>query len=391
MIRICVVTSNRADYGLLYNLIQQLDAHEQFALQIIATGGHFTAQQGETWKAIVDSGFRIDRKVKVLRDQDSGEAVGIESGKILSGMAAAYTSLDPDLVVVLGDRYEILSAVIAAVLQNIPVAHLHGGELTEGAFDDGIRHAITKLAKFHFVAAEEYRTRVIQMGEMPDSVFNVGAFGLDVINNITLINESQLRRELEIPSDGRYAIVTWHPETLSLNQTMKNFQQLLDALKRHRKLFIIFTRPNNDPGGMEINNILDKFAVKNPRHCKIFDSLGMVRFISALKYAYCMIGNSSSGIIEAPAMAIPTINIGDRQQGRLRASSIIDCPADANAISNVIESLSDQLAVADLSGNNPYGNGGAAESTIQALEKILLQRALPLKKEFYDLPVSIAQ
>lgn len=369
MKKVCVVTSNRADFGLLRWLMEDLRDCPEFELQVLATGGHFSAQQGNTWHQIEEVGFHIDAKIDELEEGDTGQDAGIEMGKILSACARELYSLNPDLLIVLGDRYEILAVVSAAVLQNIPVAHIHGGEVTEGAFDDSIRHAITKLSNIHFTAAEEYRDRVIQMGEDPAKVFNVGAIGLDAIERLVLLNEEELRRILGLRSDLPYLLVTWHPETLSIERTIHHFRELLVALESMEQYLCVFTRANNDPMGQTINKELDKYLLRS-NNWYVFGSLGSKKYLSAMKFAEVVVGNSSSGIIEAPAMGVPTVNVGDRQKGRLRAASILDVQPTTEELRVAITSSSARKGNKGNKGKLPYGMSGAGDKILAVINAL---------------------
>jgi UDP-hydrolysing UDP-N-acetyl-D-glucosamine 2-epimerase len=365
--KVCVVTSNRADFGLLRWLMEDIRDRSESTLQVLATGGHFSEQQGFTWRQIEAAGFAIDARIDELEPGDTGVDAGVEMGRILSASAAELARLNPDLLVVLGDRYEILAVVSAAVLQNIKVAHIHGGEVTEGAFDDSIRHAITKLSDIHFTAADEYRERVIQMGERADRVFNVGAVGLDAIDRLKLLSEEELRKDLCIDPQKPYFLITWHPETMAVEATVDNFKELLKALENTGNYLCLFTRANNDPKGRAINDKLDKYLPRN-KAWRVFDSLGSRKYLSAMKFARAVVGNSSSGIIEAPALGVPTVNIGDRQKGRLRAASVIDIGPNCSDISIAINVAN---ANCGKNGKLPYGISGASLKILSTLNILL--------------------
>ncbi|MBT5559957.1 MAG: UDP-N-acetylglucosamine 2-epimerase (hydrolyzing) [Proteobacteria bacterium] len=367
MKKICVATSNRADFGLLRWLMEDLKVCNAFELQVLATGGHFSEQQGYTWRQIEEAGFEINSKIDELESGDIGADAGVEMGRILGASAIELAQLNSDLLIVLGDRYEILAVVSAAVLQNITVAHIHGGEVTEGAFDDSIRHAITKLSDIHFTAADEYRKRVIQMGENPDRVYNVGAIGLDAIDRLKLLSEEELRNDLSIDRRMPYFLVTWHPETMSIASTVDNFQEVLRALESVEEHMCLFTRANNDPMGQAINDELNKYLSRN-KTWRVFDTLGSKKYLSAMKFAKAVVGNSSSGIIEAPAMGVPTINIGDRQKGRLRAASIIDVKPNGPEILTAINAAKVKFRK---NRKIPYGISGASLKILSFI-KILL-------------------
>ena len=367
MKKVCVITSNRADFGLLRWLMEDLRDCPEFELQVLATGGHFSEQQGFTWRHIEDVGLKIDARIDELELGDTGKDAGVEMGRILVASARELERLNPHLLVVLGDRYEMLAVVSAAILQNIPIAHIHGGEVTEGAIDDTIRNAITKLSDIHFTAADEYRERVIQMGEDSAKVFDVGAVGLDAIDRLELLSEKELRSDLSIDPQLPYFLVTWHPETMSINTTVDNFQKLLRVLEGVEDHLCLFTRANNDPKGQAINDELDKYLLRN-KNWRAFGSLGSRKYLSAMKFAQAVVGNSSSGIIEAPALGVPTVNIGDRQKGRLRAASVIDVEPNCSDISTAIVNTRTHLR------NNrklPYGISGASLKILSSL-KILL-------------------
>lgn len=336
MKKICVVSSNRADFDLLHCLLSKLKHHSAFRLQIMVVGGHFSAQQNYSWKKFGENGFKIDYKIEIFRDCDSGEAVGREMGEILSGAASGLAILNPDLLVVLGDRFEILAVAAAATVQNILIAHLHGGELSLGAIDDSFRHAVSKLSHLHFVANEDYRQRVIQLGEPPGKVFNVGGFENDSLSTTILLEKGALYKFLGIPPNKIFIIVTWHPETHSRTRTLTHFQIILSVLDEFEDLYIVFTRPNNDPGNNLVNTAIDEYITLHTNQSCVFDSLGSVRYLSALKYAAAVLGNSSSGLSEAPILNTWTINIGDRQAGRVRYASIVDCKVDPAPIKDAI-------------------------------------------------------
>ena len=381
--RIAVVTGSRADYGLLRGLLTRLKAADDIALSVIACGMHLVPRFGETWRIIEADGFPLAAKIDLKLDDDRAETVARGTGIGVAGFAEALPRLAPDLLVVLGDRYEILAAAVAATLLNIPIAHIHGGEITSGAFDDAIRHAITKMACLHFVAAEPYRQRVIQMGEPPEFVFHVGAPGLDLASTAPRPSRAELFAQLDITGPERFLLVTLHPTTAQPEADAANAAALLGALAEVKDRSFIFTGVNADPGYRAIDDAIRAFVAARPDRAHLFTSLGSERYWAALRLADAVVGNSSSGIVEAPAAGVPTINIGDRQLGRLRAASIIDCPADSAAILASLESILAGRFCPDPSLPPPYGLGGASDRIAGTLRKIDIRRAFP--KHFHDL------
>lgn len=382
MRKICVVTGTRAEYGLLYWLMREIQADADLHLQLIATGMHLSPEFGLTHKRIEADGFSIDEKVEMLLSSDTPVGVAKSIGLGVIGFADALERLKPDVLVVLGDRYEILSAAQAALVARIPVAHIHGGETTEGAIDESIRHAITKMANLHFVAAEPYRKRVIQMGEQPDTVFNVGSPGLDNIARLQLLSRDRLEQELGCSLGELSFLVTYHPATLGATSPRHAMQELLQALDRFPRAQIIFTKPNSDTGGRVIGQMIDEYAQGNKGRVAVFMSMGQLRYLSALQYVDAVIGNSSSGIIEAPALKIPTVNIGERQTGRLKARSIVDCNETTEAIVAAINmALSPAFKDEARRGVSLYGVG---KSSI-LIKDCLKQANLKVIKRFNDL------
>ncbi|WP_341894449.1 UDP-N-acetylglucosamine 2-epimerase [Ferrovibrio terrae] len=382
--RICVITGTRAEYGLLSGLLQRMQADSAIELQILATAAHLNSDLGLTYREIEADGFRI---TKVPMPIDGGETLATAQavGSGLAALAETLHALHPDIVVVLGDRIELLAAASACLVLGIPLAHIHGGELTEGVIDDAIRHAITKMAHLHFPATEVYRNRILQMGEAPDRVFAVGALGIDNINQVDLIPPETLGKDLDFRLQSPMLIVTYHPETLDAESPLTGCQALLSALDTMPEARIVFTKANADPGGQAINRLIANWTERNVGRAKVFASLGMRRYLSLLHTADAVVGNSSSGIIEAPAMGIPTVNIGERQAGRLRAASILDCPADSDAIAASIHvALSASFREKARQCEPPYGRGGAAER----IHQILMTQPLAglLRKSFVDLP-----
>ena len=385
--RIAVVTGSRADYGHLRGVLTQLKAADDVDLSVIACGMHLVPKFGETWRAIEADGFPIAARIDFQLDDDRAQTVARGTGIGLAGFADALPKLAPDVLVVLGDRFEILSAAVAATLLNIPIAHIHGGEVTAGAFDDAIRHAITKMACLHFVAAEPYRRRVIQMGENPDFVFNVGAPGLDLASGAPVVGRTELLAQLGLGGPERFLLITLHPTTARPQDDAANVTALLGALSEISDRSFVFTGVNADPGYRAIDEAIRDFVAARPQQAKLFASLGSERYWAALRLADAVVGNSSSGIVEAPAAGVPSINIGDRQLGRLRATSIIDCPADPAAILAALRAILDGRFRVDPTVLPPYGRGGASEKLVGTLRKIDLRAAFP--KHFHDLAMEI--
>lgn len=368
--RIAVFTGTRAEYGLLYWLMKDIQTSSYLELQVIVSGMHLSPEFGETWKQIVQDGFSIDAKVEMLLSSDTPVGVVKSMGLGTLGFADALDRLGPDVLVVLGDRFEALAIVQAALIMRIPVAHLHGGEITEGAYDDAIRHAISKMANLHFVAAEPYRHRVIQMGESPERVFNVGAVGLDHLHRSPKMYLEALAVSLGFALRLPYLLVTYHPVTLLEENPEQSFIALLDALDKFPEHQIILTYPNADNGGRAIIPMLEAYAQRQPERVLAIPSLGFRRYLSAVSMAAAVVGNSSSGIIEVPAFGIPTVNIGVRQKGRLAADSVLHCEPSATAIEYALrQALSPEFAAASKNTANPYGQGNAAEAIVHVLER----------------------
>lgn len=383
--KVCVITGTRADYGLLYWLIKALQTDSAVELQLIVTGMHLSPEFGLTWRQIAADGFSIDRKIEMLMSSDTGAGVAKAMGVGLIGFADAYESLAPDIVVILGDRFEMLAAASAAAVARLPIAHIHGGESTEGAVDEGMRHAITKFSHLHFTAADAYRRRVIQLGESPDRVFNVGAPGIDNIRRLSLMDRNALTESLGIRWRERNLLITFHPATLEEAAPTAQMQSLLDVLDDWPELGLIFTMPNADAGGRAlIRQIEDYVAVCSDR-ARCFTSLGQLRYLSVMAQVNGVVGNSSSGLIEAPSMKVGTVNIGDRQRGRERAASVIDCGPTRQAINQALARLFSpdfQRMLADVA--NPYGDGGASDSMARILRDHPLNGLI--RKSFHDLP-----
>ncbi|KJS72971.1 MULTISPECIES: UDP-N-acetylglucosamine 2-epimerase [Stutzerimonas] len=380
--KVAVFTGTRAEYGLLYWLMKDIQASTALELQVIVSGMHLSPEFGETWKVVESDGFIIDAKVEMLLSSDSDVGVVKSMGLGILGFADALDRLRPDVLVVLGDRFEALAVVQAALVMKIPVAHLHGGEITEGAYDDAIRHAITKMSYLHFVAAQAYRQRVIQLGEAPQRVFNVGAVGLDHLLRSERMTRAELSQSLAFDLNSPFLLVTYHPVTLAEEDPLRSFEALLSALDRFPEHKVIITYPNADNGGRAIIPLLEAYAQKSPERIKAIPSLGFKRYLSAVALADAVIGNSSSGIIEVPAFAVPTVNIGARQDGRLAAESVLHCAARAEDIEQTLRTaLSSEFAEVCRSAVNPYGAGNASQSIVAVLEGCDLNH----HKSFHDI------
>ena len=383
--KICVVTGSRAEYGLLKWVMEGVRASGVLELQLVVTGAHLSPEFGLTYREIERDGFRIDRKIEMLLSSDTAQGVTKSMGLGLIGFGEVLQDLQPDLLLVLGDRYEILAAASAALVARVPVAHLHGGEKTEGAFDDAIRHAITKMSHLHFVAAEEYRRRVIQLGEHPERVLLVGGLGVDGIRRARLLDQETLAAAIDFRFGTRNLLVTYHPETLAEASSSQQMTALLAALETRPDIRIIFTLPNADTDGRAITRLIEAYVARHP-DCKAFKSLGQQNYLSCLQFVDGVVGNSSSGLLEAPSFRKGTINIGNRQGGRLRAASVIDCAPVAAAITQALDRLYSPEFQSSLSGvRNPYGDGGASEKIVAELESVRLDGLL--RKSFVDLPI----
>jgi GDP/UDP-N,N'-diacetylbacillosamine 2-epimerase (hydrolysing) len=384
MRKICVITGTRADYGLLRCLMQAINDSSHLELEIIATGTQLSPEFGLTFREIEADGFYISRKLEILLSSDTPAGIAKSMGLALSGIADVLADSRPDLMLVLGDRFEIFSAVAAALVARVPVAHLHGGEVTEGVIDESMRHSITKMSHLHFVATEEYRRRVIQLGESPERVFCVGGMGVDAISKMTLLSREVLQNELNFEFGDRCLMVTFHPVTLEHASAESQMVELLRALEATNDASFIFTMPNADTEGRVIFSMINEFVRKHPGRAKTFTSLGQLKYLSCLQFVKAVVGNSSSGLLEVPSFGKPTVNIGDRQRGRTIATSVINCEPNRDAICAAIQkALSSEFQNALASVVNPYGTGGASERIVSILEKTSYSSLL--KKRFYNL------
>ena len=380
--KVCVVTGSRAEYGLLRWPMEAIRACSDLDLQLIATGSHLSPEFGLTYREIEADGFHIDRKLEVLLSSDGATGVAKSTGVALIAFADSLQQLQPDILLVLGDRFEIFAAVAAALFARIPVAHLHGGEVTEGSFDDPMRHCITKMSHLHFVAAEEYRQRVIQLGEHPERVFVVGGLGADGIRKVQLLERAALEASLGIRFAARNLLVTFHPATLDEERSVQQMGELLAALDGFADVQLIFTMPNADNEGRALSAMVRQY-VAGRVNAYAFTSLGQLRYLSCLRCIDGVVGNSSSGLTEAPTFRVGTVNVGDRQNGRLKAASVIDCLPERAAIGAALTELfSPEFRAKAAAARNPYGEGGASEKIISVLRSHRLEGIV--KKVFFQ-------
>jgi len=379
--KICVITGTRAEYGLLYWLLKEIQNNSDLELQLIVTGMHLSSEFGLTYKEI-EKEFKISKKIEILLSSDTPISISKSIGLAQISYAEAFDELKPDTLVVLGDRYEILPAATAALISRIPICHLYGGELTEGVIDDAIRHAITKMSHLHFTSTEIYKKRVIQLGENPEHVFNVGGIGIDNIKKLQLLSKEEFEYSINFKLSKKNLLVTFHPVTLEENSSKKQFEELLISLSKLKETNIIFTKANSDTDGRIINQMIDEYVSQN-KNTIVFTSLGQLRYLSALQFVDAVVGNSSSGIMEVPSFKIPTINIGDRQKGRIKAESIIDCMPNNLAITLALEKIySSDFKNKLININNPFGEGGASKRIIKLIKE--KYRKDLLNKQFYD-------
>lgn len=385
MRKICVITGTRAEYGLLSRLMKMIQDDNSTHLQIIATNMHLSPKFGNTYQEIEKDGFTIDYKVPIIDDNDKDDAVTTvkSMSKALAGFADAYNELKPDLVVVLGDRYEILAAAEAAMIMRIPIAHIHGGEITEGAYDDAIRHSITKMSHLHFASTEAYRKRIIQLGEQPDHVFYTGALGVENIKRLHLMNKAEIEKEIGFEIDCNTILVTYHPVTLGNRTAKDDIDDFISALEERKDLRIIFTMPNSDTGSQFIVEAVNGFVERNHGRAKAFKSLGVVRYLSVMKFCCAVVGNSSSGLLEVPSFGIPTLNIGNRQQGRIAADSVYNCDTDKFSILQGLDTImSPSFKQKAAATDNPYDKEGTAQHIFEVIKNYPLHNIT--QKHFYD-------
>lgn len=386
--RIAVLTATRAEYGLLRPVMLRIMEEEVLELQVLVTGMHLSEEFGNTYQEIEKDGFHIHVRIPILEEVDSASGISGVMARALAGFGSYFedTRSKTDLLIVLGDRYETMAVVLAASNAQIPVAHIHGGETTEGAIDEAIRHAITKFSYLHFASTDVYAKRIVQLGEDPARVFSVGALGVENIRKVQLMSKEELEQSIEFPLGDSYAVVTFHPVTLEKGSAQKQFNELIKALDSFGMKYII-TKANADAGGQIINQMIDDYAASRENVFAIA-SLGMKRYLSALSYCTMVIGNSSSGIVEAPSFYIPTINIGDRQRGRLTSESVIHCEPKKESIIEAIKKAESQEFREKISKiKNPYEKNGTSERIVEIIKDFLLSNRIDLKKKFYDIEV----
>ena len=386
MKKICIVTATRAEYGLLKSLIQGINQDAYFELMLVVTGAHLSTKYGETYKEIEADGITDYIKLPIDLSENDTNGIAKATGEMISEFSIFISKYRPDLIVILGDRYEMLGAATAATINSIPIAHIHGGETTEGAIDEAFRHSITKMSYLHFACTEQYRNRIIQLGESPERVFNVGALGVESIYKSKLLSKKELERQINFKIDSNTILVTYHPVTLENKASREQIEELLSAIEQLNELRVIFTKANADVEGDVINSMIEKFTKKNPSSYALFESLGQLRYHSTLKYVRAVVGNSSSGISEVPFFGIPTVNIGDRQKGRLQAKSIINCkPEKQDIVSAIEEAFEYRYPNKHTDTENPYKHRDTTNEIITIIKEKFYNNSINLKKKFYDL------
>ncbi len=382
MLKVAVFTGTRADYGLLFWLLKDIQADPELKLQLLVSGMHLSSEFGETYREIQQDGFQIDEKIEIILSSNTAVGTAKAMGLGVLGFSDAFSRLDPDIIVILGDRFEALAAAQTAMILRIPIIHLHGGEITEGAYDDSIRHAITKLSHLHGTSTEEYRQRVIQLGESPCNVKNIGALGLDHLKRGSFLSKAELSESLGLCLAKPFFLVTYHPATLGEEDPARSFQELLSALDEFSDYQVILTYPNADDGGRKLITMIQEYVRKDVERVIGVPSLGQTRYLSAIKHACAVIGNSSSGIIEVPSFNVPTVNIGIRQKGRLCADSVFHCDAKKLAIKKTLsKAISKDFKVQGKAVSNPYGQGDASAGIISMIKSARIDSC----KKFFDL------
>lgn len=390
MKKVCVITATRAEYGLLRNTIKQIDEDSDLELSLVVTGAHLSRSFGYTVKEIENDHFPIAARIDILLEADSAAAISKTMGIAMISFADFLEKENPDMLLVLGDRYELIPFCSCALVAKIPIAHIAGGESTEGAIDECVRHCVTKMSYLHFAGCEEYRQRIIQLGEAPERVFNYGDTGVENIEKMFFLSKSDLEKEINFRLDRPYAVVTFHPETLSNNSISRQCQELFCAIEKFPNMKFIFTKANADAGGREINQYIDEFVSRHKENCIAFQSLGLLRYLSLVKYSDLVLGNSSSGIIEAPCFDVPTVNVGKRQEGRLRAKSVIDCnTAELEIVDAMNQALSRSFRTSILECQNPYGGGNTSYKIVQTIKDFIYNKSITVEKRFYDLPKEV--
>lgn len=389
MKRVCIVTATRAEYGLLKPIILKLQAQNNLEVRVVATGMHLSPEFGMTCQEIEQDGIRLDRKIEILLSADTSSAISKSMGLAMISFADYFSERKPDLLIVLGDRYEILAVATTAMNARIPIAHLYGGDITEGAVDDVVRHAITKMSYFHFTATREHQRRVIQMGESPERVFWVGAMSVENACNVKKLSMHDLQEQIAFYWNRdleKMAVVTFHPVTLEDDTAREQFQNILNALDYFEDLKVIFTKANADAGGRVINHMIDDYVNEHPQKSKAYTSLGQLRYLSAVSLADVVIGNSSSGLSEVPTFHVPTVNIGDRQRGRVCGKTVISCGVAEKEITDAIQkALSQTFRNEICNEKNPYEKKGTSDAIVKILTENLNKNNIDLKKHFYDL------
>lgn len=385
MRKICVVTSTRAEYGLLYWLLKEIEADSELKLQLIVTGMHLSPEFGLTYKEI-EKEFKIDKKIEILSGSHTSLDICAEMARVYEKFASALAELKPDILVLLGDRYEIFGVAGVASIMQIPIAHIHGGETTQGAFDEAFRHSITKMSHIHFAATNEYANRIIQLGEEPSRVFNVGGPGIENIKKLNLLNKNEFEKSIKFKLAKKNLLITFHPATLENSSAREQFNELLNALDELEETNFIFTKANSDTDGDVINKMIDEYVRQNPQKAAAFASLGQLRYLSAIKFVDIVLGNSSSGLLEVPSFKKATINIGDRQKGRARASSVIDVrPVKEEILAAIKRAYSKEFEQTLKDTINPYDGGNPSKKMVKILKEIKLDGIL--KKKFYDIGI----
>ncbi len=380
--KITIISATRAEYGILKPLIVKLKHASDFKTQLILTGSHLVEKLGNTYLEAEEDGMEIYKKISINTEGNTDYDTSLIMANALVEFGRYFQEEKPDLLIVLGDRTEIFAICAAAMNAHVPIAHLHGGELTQGAIDDNVRHAITKMSYLHFASAEAYRKRILQMGEEPERVFNVGALGVENILKEKLLDRKRLGENVGFPAEKDYAVVTFHPVTLEPGTAESQVRELFLAMRRRPELFYLITKANADAGGIQINEFMERETVKHS-NMKLVSSLGMKRYLSAVKYSRFVLGNSSSGIIEAPALGVPTVNIGDRQQGRIMAESVISCEPQCQSI---LDAMALAMHMEQKKYHSPYGDGNTSEQIVCIIKDFFEKEKINLKKRFYDIP-----
>ena len=385
MRKICVVTSTRAEYGLLYWLLKEIEADSELKLQLIVTGMHLSPEFGLTYKEI-EKEFKIDKKIEILSGSHTSLDICAEMARVYEKFAPALAELKPDILVLLGDRYEIFGVAGVASIMQIPIAHIHGGETTQGAFDEAFRHSITKMSHIHFAATNEYANRIIQLGEDPNRVFNVGGPGIENIKKLNLLSKEEFEKSIDFRLAKKNILITFHPVTLENSSAREQFDEILKTLDELEETNLIFTKANSDTDGDVINKMIDEYVKQNPQKAVAFVSLGQLRYLSAIKFVDIVLGNSSSGLTEVPSFKKATINIGDRQKGRIKATSVIDVlPVKEEILVAIKKVYSKEFEQTLKDTINPYDGGYPSKKMVKILKEINLEGIL--KKRFYDIGI----